>query len=105
FQISYLKPEAPYPPRVQEKNDWVVVPLTDPAAWAVQPMPTNTVTRALRLTFTKGGAGSADDLLADVEEKKGAPSLDKADSVSGRKSGFSAADQDLWMRKIEGMKL
>ena len=59
-----------------QRADWQTVPLTDKSAWAVAALPAGTSTRALRMTFTKGGAGAADDLLADVEEKKGAPSLD-----------------------------
>ncbi len=51
FQISVLKPNAPYPPRPQEKADWEVVPLADPSAWAVVPLPAGTMTRAVRFTF------------------------------------------------------
>ncbi len=105
FQISVLKPDAPYPPRLQEKGDWQVIPLTDKSAWAVVPLPAGTLTRALRLTFIRGGAGAADDLLAGVEEKKDAPSLDKLAGPEGKKSGFPSTDANLWQRQIEGMKL
>ncbi|PAW86750.1 MAG: hypothetical protein B9S33_07390 [Pedosphaera sp. Tous-C6FEB] len=106
FQISVLKPGAPYPPRPNERADWQAVPLTDKSAWAVVALPAGTSTRALRMTFTKGGAGAADDLLADVEEKKGAPSLDAIESNAKKgKGGFAGADDDLWMRRVEGMKL
>jgi len=105
FQISILKPDAPYPPQPHEKSHWQVVPLTDTGAWAVQPLPAGITTRALRFTFIRGGVGAADDLLADVEEKKGAASLDKLDSPGTKKSKFESADEDLWQRRIEGVKL
>jgi len=44
-------------------------------------------------------------LLADIEDKKGAPSLDLADKPASKKSGFAAADDGLWQRRIEGIKL
>jgi hypothetical protein len=79
----------------------------DKSAWAVAALPPGTSTRALRMTFTKGGAGAADDLLADVEEKKGAPSLDATESIAKKGKGIlgAGAEDDLWMRRVEGMKL
>ena len=105
FTIAVLKPSAPYPPRPDERVDWVNVPLTDTNAWAVVALPAGTSTRALRLTFTRGGGGANDDLLADIEDKKGAPLLDLADKPAAKKSGFAAADDGLWQRRLEGMKL
>ncbi len=107
FQISVLKPSAPYPPRPNERADWLTIPLMDKSAWAVAALPPGTSTRALRMTFTKGGAGAADDLLADVEEKKGAPSLDATESNAKKGKGIlgGGAEDDLWMRRVEGMKL
>ena len=89
----------------RSRADWLNVPLTDTNAWAVVALPAGTTTRALRLTFTRGGAGANDDLLADIEDKKGAPSLDLADKPASKKSGFAAADDGLWQRRIEGIKL
>ncbi|NDA68974.1 MAG: hypothetical protein EBY09_20485, partial [Verrucomicrobia bacterium] len=105
FTIAVLKPSAPYPPRPDERVDWVNVPLTDTNSWAVVALPAGTSTRALRLTFTRGGGGANDDLLADIEDKKGAPLLDLADKPAAKKSGFAAADDGLWQRRLEGMKL
>ena len=106
FQLSVLKPAAPYPPRVNERADWQPVPLTDKSAWAVVALPAGTSTRALRMTFTKGGTDATDDLLADVEDKKGAPSLDLADvNAKKPKRNLADADGDLWMRRLEGMKM
>jgi hypothetical protein len=105
FQISVLKPDAPYPPHPLEKSQWENVPLNDKSAWAVVTLPKETNTRAVRFTFTRGGEGAGDDLLADVEEKKGAPSLDKVDVVSAKKSGFDGGADGSWQRQIEGMKM
>jgi len=105
FQISVLKPGAPYPPRPQEKEDWQVIPLTDKSAWAVQALPEGTTTRAVRLTFLRGGEGAADDILSDVEDKKSGPSLDTIDSTPSGKSSFEGADAGAWQRRLEGMKL
>ncbi len=105
FQVSVLRPGAPYPPRPQEKDDWEVVPLKDPSAWAVLTLPAGTTTRALLLTFTRGGAGAADDLLAEVEGKKDMPSLDSVDTPKSKKSGLGGDEDELWQRRIEGLKL
>jgi len=105
FQISILKSGAPYPPRPQEKDDWEVIPLTDKSTWAVQTLPAGITTRALRFTFMKGGEGVADDILSDIEDKKGGPSLDKVDSTSSKKSSFEGADAGAWQRRLEGVKL
>lgn len=104
FTISVLKAKAPYPPRLQEKGDWETIPVTDPSAWAVVPVPAGTTTRAVRFSFSKGGAGSADDLLSDIEDKKGGPSLDKVEG-SGKKAGIGSGDTNTWQRKLEGVKL
>ena len=105
FSIAVLKPSAPFPPRPDERTDWADVPLTDTNAWAVVPLPAGTTTRALRMTFTRGGGGVSDDLLADIEDKKGAPAPDLADKPAARKSGFAAADEGLWQRRLEGVKV
>ncbi len=105
FQISVLKPDAPYPPRPQEKDDWQVIPLTDKSPWSVQVLPKGLITRALRFTFLRGGEGMADDILTDIEDKKSGPSLDKVDSTSAKKSSFEGADAGAWQRRLEGMKL
>jgi len=105
FTIAVLKPSAPYPPRPDERADWINVPLSDTNIWAIIPLPAGTATRALRMTFTRGRGGANDDLLADIEEKKGAPALDLADKPAAKKSGFAAANDGLWQRKLEGVKL
>ena len=110
FQISVLKPDAEYPPRPDAKDDWIVIPQTDTGAWAVQSLPAGTHTRALRFTFIQGGAGTgaADDVLSDVEDTGGGPSLDSFDLSGGskKKAGLGGGtDNAPWMRRIEGMKL
>ncbi len=106
FQVSVLKPGAPYPPRPYEKADWQVVPMTDKSAWNVLALPADTVTRALKFTFLKGGAGAGDDLLAEVEDKKGGPSLDKVSAAATTtKAGLGGGDTGGWQRRLEGVKL
>jgi hypothetical protein len=105
FQISVLKPDAPYPPHPLEKSHWQNVPLNDQSAWSVVTLPKETNTRAVRFTFTRGGEGATDDLLADVEEKKGAPSIDAVAAGSVKKSGFDGGADGSWQRQIEGMKM
>ena len=63
--------------------------------WDVVPCPPNTVTRALRITFTKG----ADDELADILETKEQPKELKLDE-KGEESKEKA-----WLGQLEGMKL
>lgn len=105
FQVSVLKAGAPYPPKPQEKAHWEVVPVVDKSAWAVVSLPKDTDTRAVLFTFTRGGAGATDDLLSDVEDKKGGPELEKAAAGSAKKTGFEGGADTSWQRQLEGLKL
>jgi len=105
FQVSVLKPGAPYPPRPYEKADWQVVPMTDQSAWTVLALPPATVTRAVKFTFLRGGEGAGDDLLAEVEDQKGGPSLDKVNLPAPTKAAGLGSNSDGWQRRIEGVKL
>ena len=108
FQISVLKPDAPYPPQPEERSHWRDITINDRASWGVVTLPEATSTRALLFSFIRGKAAAGEDLLLEVEEKKGGPTLEKtvekAVSARASKGGFEGAD-DSWQRQLEGMKV
>jgi hypothetical protein len=99
LKMSVLKPGAPYPPKADDNAQWLPFTLIgDQSAFAVWTAPENTMTRALRITFSKG----ADDLLANIEDpSKTEASLDLNDKGS---KGKSATD-GVWSGRLEGVKL
>lgn len=99
LKMSVLKPGAPYPPKADDNAQWIPFTLTDDqSAFAVWTAPEKTMTRALRITFSKG----ADDLLANIEDpSKTEASLELNDKGSKGKSATDGA----WSGRLEGMKL
>lgn len=112
IELSALKPNAKYPPDMNDEKQWIVFPEHQDAAWDVIPAPENTQTRALRVTFIKGKAGAAaeDDLLADVGKKKEQTAddefvLDKKKTKKVEGLGDFGPGEGRWMGQLEGMKL
>ncbi len=73
-ELSVLKPDAPYPPNVDDPRQWIVFARQADDAWNVLPAPDNTLTRALRITFVKGGP--KDDFLAASTQDRDTPDID-----------------------------
>jgi len=51
LQFAALKPDAPYPPRPDEDNDWVPFASSGGPGWNCIPAPPGTMTRAVRVLF------------------------------------------------------
>ena len=54
-KLSIQKPGAPYPPNADDASQWIPFSNTDTNAWAVWAAPEKSKTRALRISFVKGG--------------------------------------------------
>ncbi|MHC4503303.1 MAG: NHL repeat-containing protein [Planctomycetota bacterium] len=81
-KLSVLKPRAPYPPRREEDSDWIAFDSNGRKGWECVPAPSNTMTRAVRVTFERPG----DDLSDELHE------------VAGDK-------KPKWFGRLEGLKL
>ncbi|HPD14813.1 MAG TPA: hypothetical protein PLE19_07680 [Planctomycetota bacterium] len=105
LKISVLKPDAPYPPDAENAKSWTVFypPRTadrnpqSTMAWDVVPCPPNTITRALRFTFTKGADDELEAALETTDEAKGL-------KLDARK-GDEEKDERAWSARLEGAKL
>ena len=99
-KLSIQKPGAPYPPNADDASQWIPFSNTDTNAWAVWAAPEKATTRALRISFVKGG----EDLISDLEDTtKTAPAVDLGESLAPGKK--RATRDDLWFGAIEGMKI
>jgi hypothetical protein len=54
-EFSVLKASAPFPPRAETEADWTAFESAGKPGWNCLPAPVNTVTRALRIKFTRSG--------------------------------------------------
>lgn len=107
--FSTLKPGAPYPPNAARAADWVPFENNGKQGWECVAAPKNTLTRALRVTFTQPG-DEVDDLLAgpDANPGLGATSaLDAGDIFAKPAAGDVAAAETTggWSGKLEGLKI
>ena len=85
--LSVLKPDAPYPPSPAKRDQWIKLERQATLAWDVGTAPPGTSTRALLISFVKGG----DDEIGD--------DLTAAPTVS------PTGNRDAWMGRIEGMRI
>jgi hypothetical protein len=110
--ISVLKPGAPYPPDAERNEQWLRLPEQATQAWDVIPLPPNTETRALRISFVRGTASEADPLAGLLEKKKpksdGFDGLDTpkaAQKTSREMLSFGGASEGNPEYGLEGMKI
>ncbi len=86
IRFSTLKPNLPLPADLNDERLWETVPLpAEASGWSAVPLPPNTVTQALRITFTQGDDDEMTDLLGDALGE--------------------GAQQRAWNGSLEGMKL
>ena len=98
LKLSVLKPNAPYPPDVEDGRHWTPVALPKSAGgWEVVPLPESTQTRAVRFTFTKG---ADDELEAILDARDEAKEL----RLDARKSAAETGGPT-WSARIEGARL
>ena len=101
FEISALKPDAPWPPNPRRAGDWRPVALPALSAWNCIPLPEQLKTRALCLTFSQPDAallGEDDELGAD------GPALSLTVDP-GASSGDILGARDEWFGRLEGLRL
>lgn len=111
--VSVLKPEASYPPDAERNEQWLRLPEQATQPWDVIPLPPNTVTRALRISFVRGAAGENDPLAGLLEKSKpksdGFDALDKPKGAVGNKKDMlsfgGAGGETNTEFGLEGMKL
>ena len=99
LRFSVLKAEAKYPPNPKNKEDWVEFYHGKGKGWTVLPAPTNSLTRALLITFNKAKS-EADDILNEepsVTADGGELSLTTTPAPGVSSSG--------WKGQLEGMKI
>jgi len=125
-RFSVAKPDAPYPPDVNEAKHWQPLPAPTNAHWDAVAAPPGTQTRALRITFARGAAATdGDDPLGNLLEqntKRDVPadpiSIEKSKKTpgglgslgggllgGGLSSGGLGGGGDKWQGSLEGLKL
>ena len=102
-RLSFLKPEAPFPPEPDDKSQWVPFATQAALPWDVATPPDRTSTRALLVTFTTAADDDPiDDLLEPGKSGKGpGDDLTKGAKDSVGLGGTTSA----WQGKIEGLKI
>ncbi len=104
MRLSVLKPNAPYPPNPNAKDQWIDFEKQGELAWDVALAPSNTSTRALLITFFKG----EDDEVADIMAG-GAPSEPAGDlmdmNLEGQAAPAPGGGKGNWQGRIEGMRI
>lgn len=101
MSLSVLKPEAPYPPQARRDEHWTTFYSGRARGWAVLPAPPKTVTRAVRVSFSK----TDDDLdeALDGEEIGDKAALEEGDTLGKGDTGGGAKKRVTGA--IEGMKI
>ncbi|NQT92043.1 MAG: hypothetical protein HQ559_04715, partial [Lentisphaerae bacterium] len=98
--VSVHKPEASWPPNPKKNGDWIPFDEKTHNAWEVLAAPENTMTRALRLSFTKAGEDGLLDEMDTSMDEGGELSSDLSEgdaTLDGMLSG------DRWVAQLEGM--
>lgn len=106
--VSVLKPDAPYPPDPEKDAQWTPLPTQARNAWDVIPAAENTRTRALRLTFARGGSAESDPLAGLLDGPKSQPDdpLDPDKTKVKPKDTLEfGTSKNEWKGRIEGMRL
>jgi len=104
--LSVLKPDAPYPPNPGDASQWLPFEVQPDKPWDVAVAPKGCVTRALRVTFTRGD----DDLFTDAEESAGDEyAAEFSSGDDGVEFTTDKPDVELtrgaWAGRIEGLKI
>ncbi|MCE9603294.1 MAG: hypothetical protein K8U03_00150 [Planctomycetia bacterium] len=108
--VSVLKGTASYPPDAEREDSWTRLPDQAKQAWDVVPLPPNTETRAVRISFLRGAAGEGDPLAGLLEKpkakKEGFDGLDKPKTAKRDDMlNFGGSSEGNPEYGLEGMKL
>jgi hypothetical protein len=105
LHLSVLKPNADYPPNPKRDADWTPFAVHHETAWEVLAAPPNTVTRALRLTFTRSDV----DALADFDSDDSMETGGELTGMDGLGDGDAALDSllgnETWRAQLEGLQI
>jgi hypothetical protein len=105
-RLSALKPDAEFPPRVGVPDQWVDLETHGKLAWDVAVAPPDTRTRALLITFVRGGDDELADLLdtTSYEPVLSGPDL-LTEPAGGAVDLFGAGEQGGWQGRLAGMRI
>lgn len=105
-RLSALKPDAPYPPSPGRSEDWIPFETHGELGWDAAIAPPNTRTRALLITFVRGGDDEWADLLGPTTAGTDPPSIDDRYLFEDPPADvFSGGDSRAWQGRIAGMRL
>ena len=108
FTLSVLKADVTGVPNADNAQQWQAFESVGDQPWDCVAAPENTLTRALRVTFSRGAADE-DDLLANAVEtpdKKGDLELElEPEKKSEAEKLLGGDDSSAWKGQIEGMKI
>lgn len=102
-KISALKSDAPYPPNLAKRDQWIEFEHQATLAWDVATAPANTSTRALLISFVKGADDELSDIIntgADIE-----PETPGGGDVTKHKQGEPGDAPGAWRAQLEGMRI
>lgn len=108
IRLSVLAPQASYPPQPSREEDWVAFPSAPrPGAWNCLPAPPDTLTRALRISFTRPGVAKAGVVQSDELSDFLEDSLKTPDEIEAekRRKLTGKLTKDQWFAKLEGMRV
>lgn len=98
-KLSVAKPDAPYPPDPRQKEHWIPFVSNGKLPWDVALAPPNTSSRALLITFDKGGG--EDDIGEELEAETSAPGEEQ--KLEGGDGGGKVRKG--WRAQLEGLKI
>lgn len=104
--LSTLKPGTPYPPSVDDNSQWQPWSGEGKRPWDVVAAPANTSTRAVRVTFVKGGKTGDDPLDGTLDGPKAKADFPDPDKPKPGGSGLlEFGGNARWKGRLEGLKL
>ncbi len=103
--LSVLRPDAPFPPNPGKHDQWLKLERQGKLAWDVAVAPPNTTTRALLVSFIKGGGDELADIMeGDAGALPDAPGAGLDDLAAAPAANLTSA-RGAWSGRIEGMRL
>jgi len=100
-KLSYLKPDAPFPPNPEDRSQWTPVKDLPELPWDCVTFPEKTRTRALRITMYRG----EDDIISQLQDETGGIGPGDIMGTGEEKGGGLGLGGKPWQGQLEGMKL
>lgn len=102
--LSTLKAKAPFPPNADDESQWQPWGAEIQHVWDIVPAAENTSTRAVRVTFAKGGKNVVDPLDTAVDGGT-KPKDDFPDPTTPKKPDLGFGKDSRWKGQLDGLKL